>query len=77
MDNSIDIHSQKTPYITSTDIESKLQEIQDEAEEIGEPSLVSRRLVMAGTAIIVLTAIYFLGKQRGQGTKTFVEVVRL
>jgi hypothetical protein len=76
MSNSADMYS-KNSYITSTDIESKLQEIQDETEEISEPSLVSRRLVMAGTAVIVLTAIYFLGKQRGQGTKTFVEVVRL
>jgi hypothetical protein len=76
MSNSVDMYS-KNSYITSTDIESKLQEIQDETEEISEPSLVSRRLVMAGTAVIVLTAIYFLGKQRGQGTKTFVEVVRL
>lgn len=76
MGNSIDMYS-KNSHITSTDIESKLQEIQDETEEISEPSLVSRRLVMAGAAIIVLTAIYFLGKQRGQGTKTFVEVVRL
>ena len=62
--------------VTPEDIEKNLIDLKNEADEISGPSTISRRFVAAGSAILVLAAIYYAGKRRGEKTKTFVEIIR-
>ena len=68
--------SDNSTLITRKDIEEKFAELKEEADEISGPSALSRRLVAVGTAILILTVVYFVGKRRGERTKTFVEIIR-
>ena len=68
--------SDNSGLITRKDIEEKFAGLKEEADEIGGPSVLSRRLVAAGAAILILTIVYFVGKRRGERTKTFVEIIR-
>ena len=62
--------------ISSEDIEESLINLKKEADEINSPDEITRRLIAAGSALIVLGAVYFVGKRRGGKTKTFIEIVR-
>ena len=68
--------SDNSTLITRKDIEEKFAELKEEADEISGPAALSRRLVAVGTAILILTVVYFVGKRRGERTKTFVEIIR-
>ena len=68
--------SDNSGLITRKDIEEKFAGLKEEADEINGPSVLSRRLVTAGAAILILTIVYFVGKRRGERTKTFVEIIR-
>ena len=63
-------------YVSPEDIEEMLAEIKEEADEIGGPSLLSRRFLTAGSMVLILLLVYLAGKRRGERTKTFIEVIR-
>ncbi len=50
--------------------------LKEEADEIGGPSILSRRIFSAGSMILILLLVYLAGKRRGERSKTFIEVVR-
>ena len=64
------------PYVSPEDIEEMLAELKEEADEIGGPSLLSRRFLAAGSIALILLLVYLAGKRRGEKTKTFIEVIR-
>ena len=57
-------------------VEEMLAELKEEADEIGGPSLLSRRFLAAGSMILILLLVYLAGKRRGEKTKTFIEIIR-
>ena len=63
-------------YVSPEDIEEMLAEIKEEADEIGAPSLLSRRFLTAGSMVLILLLVYLAGKRRGERTKTFIEIIR-
>ena len=63
-------------YVSPEDIEELLAELKEEADEIGGPSILSRRIFSAGSMILILLLVYLAGKRRGERSKTFIEVVR-
>ncbi len=63
-------------HVTRKDIEESLTDLKDEADQISGTSAISRRLLTAGSAILVLCVIYYAGKRRGQKTKTYIEIMR-
>lgn len=63
--------------VTRTDLESKLRQIQGEAETAGE-SAKSAGLVIGGVVGVVFVAAAFLfGKRRGNRKQTVVEIRRV
>ncbi|MBG01253.1 MAG: hypothetical protein CL470_03175 [Acidimicrobiaceae bacterium] len=62
--------------ISAKDIEERLINLKEETDEINGPDEITRRLIIAGVALVVLGAVYYVGKRRGEKTKTFIEVVR-
>ena len=63
-------------YVSPEDIEEMLAELKEEADGIGEPSLLLRRFLAAGSMALILLLVYLAGKRRGEKTKTFIEVIR-
>lgn len=68
--------NKNTSYISPDDIEEMLAGLKEEADEIGGPSILSRRIFSAGSMILILLLVYLAGKRRGERSKTFIEVVR-
>ena len=63
-------------YVSPKDIEEMFVELKEGADEIGGPSLLSRRILAAGSMVLILLLVYLAGKRRGEKTKTFIEVIR-
>ena len=68
--------NENTLSVSPEDIEGMLTELKEEADEIGGPSILSRRILAAASAILVLSLVYLAGKRRGERTKTYIEVLR-
>tara|TARA_B100000700_G_C14793276_1_gene736953 strand:- start:326 stop:550 length:225 start_codon:yes stop_codon:yes gene_type:complete len=68
--------SENASYVSPEDIEGMLTELKEEADEIGGPSILSRRILAAGSAILTLLLVYLAGKRSGERTKTLIEVIR-
>ena len=63
-------------YVSSRDIEELLAELKEEADEIGGPSHLKRRILAAGSMLLILLLVYLSGKRSGEKTKMFIEVTR-
>ena len=63
-------------YVSPEDIEELLAELKEDADEIGGPSPLLRRLLAAGSMVFILLLVYLAGKRRGERTKTFIEIIR-
>ena len=63
-------------FVTREDIEGRLADLKTETDGISGPSIISRRILAASSAVLVLLVVFYVGKRRGARTKTFVEVIR-
>ncbi len=63
-------------FVTREDIEGRLADLKTETDGIGGPSIISRRILAACSAVLILLVVFYVGKRRGERTKTFVEVIR-
>ena len=68
--------AKKTSNVKKKTSMASKAEIKEEADEIGGPSLLSRRFLTAGSMVLILLLVYLAGKRRGERTKTFIEVIR-
>ena len=64
------------PFVTREDIEGRLADLKAETDGISGPSTISRRILAACSAVLILLVVFYVGKRRGERTKTFVEVIR-
>ncbi len=69
--------AQHNGEITRSDIESKLRQIRGEVDEVGESARSVGLIVGAVAAVVVVSAVYFLGRRRGRKEKTVVEIRRI
>ena len=69
--------AQRNGEITRSDIESKLRQIRGEVEDVGESARNIGLVVGAVAAVVVVSAVYFLGRRRGRKEKTLVEIRRI
>jgi cobalamin biosynthesis Mg chelatase CobN len=69
--------AQHNGEITRSDIESKLRQIRGEVEVAGESARSVGLIVGAVAAVVVVSAVYFLGRRRGRKEKTVVEIRRI
>ena len=63
-------------FVTREDIEGRLADLKTETDGIGGSSIISRRILAASSAVLILLVVFYVGKRRGERTKTFVEVIR-
>ena len=69
--------AERNGEITRSDIESKLRQIRGEVEDVGESARNIGLVVGAVAAVVVVSAVYFLGRRRGRKEKTLVEIRRI
>jgi len=69
--------AERNGEITRSDIESKLRQIRGEVDDVGESARNIGLVVGAVAAVVVVSAVYFLGRRRGREEKTLVEIRRI
>ena len=69
--------AERNGEITRSDIESKLRQIRGEVDDVGESARNIGLVVGAVAAVVVVSAVYFLGRRRGTKEKTLVEIRRI
>jgi hypothetical protein len=63
--------------VTRRDIEAKLRQIRGEVEETTETARSYAMVVGAAGLVVVVAAVYLLGRRRGRKRSTVVEVLRV
>lgn len=62
--------------VTKADIQAKLGEIRGDVEETAESARPTLTAVAAGVAVVVIVAVFMLGRARGRRKSTVVEIRR-
>jgi hypothetical protein len=63
--------------VSRADIEAKLRQIQGDVETGVESGRDIGRMVAIGGAVLVVAAMYFLGRRHGRKKRTIVEIKRV
>ena len=63
--------------VSRTDIEAKLRELQGDVNQQAESARSTVATIGAGVAVVLVLAVFLLGKRRGRKNTTVVEVRRL
>ncbi|MEW6154643.1 MAG: hypothetical protein AB1673_11735 [Actinomycetota bacterium] len=62
--------------ITRQDIEAKLRQVRGEVDTAGEAATKAGTMGAAVAGVVLIVAVYLIGKRRGRRSSTVVEIKR-
>jgi len=68
--------TQTTGRITRQDIEAKLRQVRGDVDTAGEAATRAGAIGAVVAGVVLVVAVYFIGKKRGRRTSTIIEVKR-
>jgi hypothetical protein len=68
--------SPTTTRITRQDIESKLRQVRGDVDTAGEAATKAGAIGAVVAGVVLVIAVYFIGKKRGKRSSTIIEVKR-
>jgi hypothetical protein len=68
--------SPTTTRITRQDIEAKLRQVRGDVDTAGEAATKAGAIGAVVAGVVLVIAVYFIGKKRGKRSSTIIEVKR-
>ena len=65
-----------TTRITRQDIENKLRQVRGDVDTAGEAATKAGAIGAVVAGVVLVIAVYFIGKKRGKRSSTIIEVKR-